>query len=288
MNDLGTRAQGGRQGLSGTDELHAKDVQSAVAASSFWQDIIILERVESTNDFVKDLASQGAPAGTVAIADQQTAGRGRLGRNWLAPAGTSLLCSILFRPDLQPAQIHRLTMLCSMAAADAIEKLADLPVALKWPNDLVVKSQVLEPGAAEWRKLAGILTDTDLLDGRLAFSVVGIGINVNVPQNALADLAPNATSILAETGHQVDRGALLVALLQAAEARYKRLIDGVDPREEWSARLVTLGRRVRVTTTTAVLDGVAEAVDEDGALLLRTTDGSVRRLLAGDVTLARG
>jgi BirA family biotin operon repressor/biotin-[acetyl-CoA-carboxylase] ligase len=253
----------------------------------FWKEVVYLERVGSTNDVAKDLASQGAPAGTAVVADEQTTGRGRLNRRWVAPPHTCLLCSILFRPDLRPAQAHRLTMLCSMAAADAIQEVASLQVALKWPNDLVVKPQTSDPTSPAWRKLAGILTETGLTNATLAFVIVGIGINVNVPQDALADLAPNATSILAETGRRVKRSTLLTGLLEVVEARYERLRDGENPREEWSARLATLDRRVQVSTAEGVVEGVAEAVDEDGALLLRTQRGSLRRLLAGDVTLQR-
>ena len=261
-------------------------VKRAVESSTFWKDVVFLRRIGSTNDMAKDLASEGAPAGTVVLADEQTAGRGRLDRRWNAPPGTSLLCSLLFRPDLRPAQAHRLTMLCSLAAADAIERVAALTVSVKWPNDLVVESRAPESSRPRWRKLAGILTESGLTGDRLAFVVVGIGINVNVPADRLPDLAPDATSILAEVGCEVSRWELLIALLQAVAERRERLGAGGNPREEWSARLVTLGHRVRVVTSEGVLAGVAEAVDEDGALLLRTDDGALRRLLAGDVTLA--
>jgi BirA family biotin operon repressor/biotin-[acetyl-CoA-carboxylase] ligase len=234
----------------------------------------------------KDLASQGTPEGVVVVTDEQTAGRGRLNRAWIAPAGTSLLCSILFRPDLRPSQANRLTMLCSMAAADAVEQTAGLSVGLKWPNDLIVESRTLSLKAPSWRKLAGILTETGLVGDDLVFVVVGIGINVNVPDEALPGLAPHATSILAETGRRTDRSELLDALLERVEARYRRLKSGENPHKEWSSRLVTLGQRVQITTTEAVMLGTAEGVDEDGALLLRTDQGSTRRLLTGDVTLS--
>jgi BirA family biotin operon repressor/biotin-[acetyl-CoA-carboxylase] ligase len=234
----------------------------------------------------KELASQGAPQGTVVVADEQTAGRGRLNRRWIAPPGTSLLCSILFRPNLLPSQVNRLTMLCSMAAADAVEEVARLPVGVKWPNDLIVRSQVANRRSQDWRKLAGILTETGLIGDDLAFAIVGIGINVNVPPEALPGLAPQATSILAETGREIDRAELLAALLQHVEMRYQRLKTGENPGQEWGSRLITLGQRVKVITPEDVLNGMAEAVDEDGALLLRTDDGSVQRLLAGDVTLS--
>jgi BirA family biotin operon repressor/biotin-[acetyl-CoA-carboxylase] ligase len=277
--------------LNKVDQLHAKEIEAALtqsgAESPFWHQVIHLARVGSTNDVGKKLASQGAAEGIVVIADEQTAGRGRLNRAWITPPETSLLCSILFRPDLLPSQANRLTMLCSMAAADAVEQVAGLSVGLKWPNDLIVESRISGFESSDWRKLAGILTETGLVGDDLVFVIVGIGINVNVPPEALPGLAPHATSILAETGRQVGRSALLVALLERVEARYKRLKSGENPRQEWSSRLVTLGQRVQITTPEGVLNGIAEGVDEDGALLLQKDDGSIQQLLTGDVTFSR-
>jgi BirA family biotin operon repressor/biotin-[acetyl-CoA-carboxylase] ligase len=272
--------------LSNTDTFDATEVKKAIAASAFWKSIIYLEQTGSTNDVAREMAAQGAPAGTIVVADEQTAGRGRLERRWLAPPYTCLLCSILFRPGLPSSHLNRLTMLCSMAAADAIEQVASLPVALKWPNDLLVRSKVAGPPTPEWRKLAGVLTEAVLTGDGSHCVVVGIGINVNVHCDALPDLALDATSILAETGRPVDREDLLADLLSLVERRHEKLQRGENPGKEWSERLVTLGQRVRVATAEGLFEGVAEAVDEGGALLLRTADGSIERFLAGDVTLS--
>jgi len=290
--------------------------------------LVALPGTTSTNDVAKDLAAQGAPEGTVVVADEQTAGRGRLGRRWLAPPGTCLLCSILFRPALAPIQAQRLTMLCALAAADAVQESTGLQVWLKWPNDLVVKSQIANGKSANqqigkspssilhppfsilhspssilhppsWNKLGGILTETGIIGERLEFVVVGIGVNVNVEPDMLPSLAPDATSVLAEVGRSVDRVALLAALLAGVERRYAALQAGENPHPEWAARLMTLGHMVEVITSVgaglapaqietglAPARGVAESVDEDGALLLRMPDGGLQRFLAGDVTLA--
>jgi BirA family biotin operon repressor/biotin-[acetyl-CoA-carboxylase] ligase len=173
-----------------------------------------------------------------------------------------------------------------MAAADAVEQTTELSVAIKWPNDLVVTSRSVKDGRKSWRKLAGILTETGMVGGDLEFVVVGIGINVNVPADLLPELAPDATSPLAETGQDVDRSALLLALLEGVQLKYEQIGSGQSPREEWSARLATLGQRIQVTTVHGPLEGMAEAVDEDGALLLRTADGTLHRLVTGDVTLS--
>lgn len=255
-------------------------VQRVLTTQVFGRNLVVRPRVESTNDVARELAAQGAPEGTVVVADEQTAGRGRMGRRWLAPAGTCLLCSILFRPQLPADRAQWLTMLCSMAAADAVERLAGVRASLKWPNDLIVR-------AGRWRKLAGVLTETGVVGERLAFVVVGVGVNVNVPPGRLAGLAPGATSLLAETGREVDRVALLAELLGEVEARYGALEAGESPRDEWAGRLATLGRAVRVVTEEGVVSGVAESVDRRGALLVRTPDGGLQRFLVGDVTLDR-
>jgi BirA family biotin operon repressor/biotin-[acetyl-CoA-carboxylase] ligase len=276
------------------DELNEGQIRAALTTQVFGRDLVILPRTDSTNDVAKALAAQGAPEGTVVLADEQTAGRGRLGRRWSAPPGTCLLCSILFRPALPPSQANRLTMLCSLAAADAVERVTGLQVALKWPNDLIIQSPIPStqypiPNTQylPWRKLAGILTETGVTGERLDLVVVGIGINVNVALDVLPTLAPDATSILTETNQVVERAILLGSLLRGVETRYARLQAGSSPHAEWATRLATLGLHVEVTTPDGVLAGIAEAVDEDGALLLRVPDGALHRLLAGDVTLAR-
>lgn len=241
---------------------------------------IFLTYTTSTNDVARDLAARGAPEGTVVIADYQTAGRGRMGRRWLAPPGTALLCSILFRPDAPPDRAPDLTMIVALAAADAVEEVAGLTIALKWPNDLIV----VRPQG--WRKLGGLLAETVLSADRLEYVVVGIGINVNIPAEALSDLSPDATSILAETGRETDRNLLLERMLTGIAARYGRWRAGERPHAEWAARLATLGQSVRVVTSEGERFGIAEGVDEEGALLLRTPDGTLHRMRVGDVLLA--
>lgn len=259
-------------------------IQSVLKTQVFGRHLVLLSRTGSTNDVARRLARQDAPEGTVVLAEEQTAGRGRMDRRWMAPPGTCLLCSILFRPSLPPDRAQRLTMLCSMAAADGVEHVSGLAVALKWPNDLIIPSVV---GGQEWKKLAGVLTETGMKGARLDYVVVGIGINVNVEPGMLPALAPDATSILAETGRFTERVALVSVFLAEVERRYQALRVGISPHQEWAARLATLGRQVGVTTAKGVLTGVAEAVDEDGALLLRTPDGVQHRFMAGDVTLDR-
>ncbi|RLC62466.1 MAG: biotin--[acetyl-CoA-carboxylase] ligase, partial [Chloroflexi bacterium] len=170
---------------SETEPFNRFRLERLLTTRVFGRQLVTLPRTTSTNDLAKELALQGAPEGTVIVADEQTAGRGRMERRWLAPPGTCLLCSILFRPALSLPQVNWLTMLCSMAAADAVEKTSALQVTLKWPNDLIIQSSISPPTSSNWSKLAGVLTETGITGQRLDFAVVGMGINVNVERDVL-------------------------------------------------------------------------------------------------------
>ena len=267
-------------------KLSQEKIETALTTRVLGRNLVYLPTTGSTNTVARDLAAQGAPEGTVVVADEQVAGRGRMERRWLAPPGTCLLCSILFRPSLPPTQAQRLMMLCALATADAVESVAGLRAWLKWPNDLIVRSPTSDLQMPNPRKLAGLLTETGMIEDRLEFVVVGIGVNVNVPSEVLPTLAADATSILAEVGQRTDRAALLAVLFAGVERRYDALRGGESPHQEWAARLAMLGQSMEATTPAGVITGVAESVDEDGALLLRTPDGVQHRLFSGDVTLA--
>jgi len=240
------------------------------------------ESVSSTHDVLRELAEHGAPEGTVVLAEVQTAGRGRLGRQWLAAPETSLLLSLLFRPQ-EPFVFHasRVTMACGLALQAAVREVTGLPVALKWPNDLIVERE------AGWGKLAGLLAEIGALPEAAPYLMVGIGVNVNVPLASLQTYSPQATSLLVETGRSVDRSALLLSLLRHIEARYDRLSAGWDPLPEWRAALAWMGQPVRIHTPTGEVGGVAVEVLEDGALLVRTEAGELLPLHAGDVSLRK-
>jgi len=248
--------------------------------------------IGSTNEEAKALAAAGAPDGTVVVADEQTAGKGRMGRRWLAPRHSGLLMSLILRPELPPSEAGRLTMLCSLAAAEAIESQTGLRVGIKWPNDLVIARPGADSSGAE-RKVAGVLTETAVIGDRLAFAVVGLGLNVNLEPAALGPVMVTATSLQAELGRPVDRAGLLIAILRRIEARYLETSGGVaawqatEPaiHAAWAERLVTLGREVTVSGGEDVVHGVAEGVDPDGALLLRDMAGNLHRIVIGDVSL---
>jgi BirA family biotin operon repressor/biotin-[acetyl-CoA-carboxylase] ligase len=265
--------------------LTAECIQRELTTRVVGWSVIYRHEVGSTNDELKQLAEAGAPEGILLVADHQIAGRGRFHRRWVAPPGSSLLLSLLFRPALPPDRVSQLTMLCSLAVVDAIARCRPHAAngrdtgwlaRLKWPNDVLLNG----------RKVAGLLTELSFQGSEVDYVVVGMGINVNLdPSELPSDLLAPATSLLAEAGQRLDRLALLVDLLEGIDQRYAALRAGHRFTSEWARQLVTLGRRVSVSERETMWEGVAEAVDDDGALRVRLPDGTVRCVRAGDVTL---
>ncbi len=232
----------------------------------------------STNDDLKTLARAGAVEGTIVSTDEQLAGRGRRGRTWHAPTASSLLLSTLLRPVwLEPRHAALLTMLAAVACAEAIESIADVRVALKWPNDLLIGG----------RKAGGILVETELTAGRIAWAILGTGINIIWNPTAHAELGTGATSVAIAAGRAVERGDILRVLLQRLDGHYAQLAAGAQTElyERWRDRLDTLGRHVAVEERGTITQGIAEDVTPDGALLLRLPDGTARLVTAGEVSV---
>jgi len=219
----------------------------------------------STNTVALDAAGAGEPEGYVVVADHQTAGRGRLGRTWVAPPGSALLVSVLLRPP--PEQAHLAVSAVGCAAAAACERAAGVSPGLKWPNDLV----------AEERKLAGVLAETT---ANLTVVVVGLGLNVHVPPDRPRELTSLAVDLDDLAGTRVPRGALLDALLVELARRYDDLGSVMA---EYRRRCVTLGRRVRATLTDGDVVGEAVAISDEGGLVIDTGGGPRVTVAAGDV-----
>jgi BirA family biotin operon repressor/biotin-[acetyl-CoA-carboxylase] ligase len=233
-------------------------------AGTRFRDVRWFEVVDSTNRYLLQCAAQGAPEGVVAVADEQTAGRGRLGRTWVAPAGAALLVSALLRPALPVERVHLVTLAAGLAALDALDVIDAVHApgagraALKWPNDVVIDD----------RKLAGVLAEAD------GAGAVVVGMGCNVQPGALPpELDDIATAV------SVDRAELLVGWLRAYDARLDAL-DRVVP--DAIARSATLGRRVRVELAADTFEGTARTLTDEGFLVV---DGRV--VSAGDVVHLR-
>jgi BirA family biotin operon repressor/biotin-[acetyl-CoA-carboxylase] ligase len=269
------------------EDLAPKLIQRGLNSVIVGRAIEYYPQVGSTNDLARQQAQAGRSEGLVILADQQIAGRGRQGRAWAAPPGSSLLLSVLLRPAwLPPADSFALTMLAGVALCEAVEQTAALPAALKWPNDLLLPAQTA--AGPTLRKAAGILSEIDLADGQIAWVVIGIGVNVNWSPSGVVDgrdLAEVATSVGAAAGRPIDRLRLLQALLERLDARYEALRHAgrTDLFEFWRDRLVTLGQTVHIRLPQGELRGVAEDVETSGALRVRDEDGVLHSIMAGDV-----
>ena len=211
--------------------------------------------------------------GTAVLAEEQTAGRGRLGRAWVSPAGKNIYVTLVMRPPAPKLRV--LSIVSPLAIAEVLEGIGLTP-RLKWPNDVLVGG----------RKIAGILIETELSGDAVKYALVGIGLNVNFDVEATPEIADIATSVRRELGRDASREELLAALLNAFEARYEQALEGDAVFQAWRSRLETLGRRVRATLGERVEEGVAEDVDTEGNLLVRRDDGSLAVVEAGDVTLS--
>ena len=240
--------------------------------------LVCLAETESTNAVAFTMALDGAPEGTVVIADAQTAGKGRLGRVWLSPAGVNLYCSVVLRPEISPVAACQLTFLSVVAVARAIESCSALSPQIKWPNDILISG----------KKVAGLLNEMNAETEQVNFVVLGIGVNLNVRLSQLGEgLRHPATSLLEEGGVEVDRLRFTRTLLAELDQLYDRfLLEGeAAVRAEWLERSAIRGRSVRVNCGDREFSGVVQGIDSFGALLVLLADGRVETVLSGDVTL---
>lgn len=238
-----------------------------------------LKQTPSTNADAFRGAEEGAPEGTVVIADAQSGGKGRRGRVWSSPPGVNLYCSVVLRPKIMPHEAPQLTFLSAVAVARAIERSTALVPEIKWPNDVLIGG----------KKVAGLLNEMSAETDGINFIVLGIGVNVNMAAGQFpADLRHPATSLLLESGREVGRAQFASLLLNELDRLYSDfLLQGFGPvREEWQKRCNAAGRRIQVS------DGGAEqacgtfaGIDGDGALLLRSDDDRIERIINGDVRI---
>ena len=267
--------------LSAPDVLHADDLVSRLGKTRvIGRSIRVFRETTSTSDVIERLARDGLKEGVVVFAESQTKGRGRLGRKWLSPSKKGLWFSVLLRPDLRPQRTTQLTVASATALRRAIESHTGLEPGIKWPNDILIHG----------RKVAGILTELSAELDRVKHVILGIGVDVNLnPGELPAELRKTTTSLKAELGKPVSRPELAVAILQALDDDYARITSGqfAAVADEWEKHCTTIGRGVAIRVGDRQIRGRAEALGEDGALLLRTEHGHLERIVGGDVTLEK-
>ena len=260
------------------DRLTALEIRPLLSTHDLGQVLHCFDEVASTNETARQLAEEGAAHGEVVIAERQTAGRGRRGRTWISPPGGNLYLSAVLRPDMPPQRAPEITLVASVALCHAVRR-AGADAGIKWPNDLVVGD----------RKLCGILTEMAADEGRVQWVVLGAGVNLNArPEDFPEELRPWVTSVAAERGQPVPRALFAAAALALLEEWLDRHAEGgfAAVRDEWRVLSDTLGREVRVSAEGREVSGLAEDVDESGALLVRSGAG-LEAFRAGDVAHLR-
>jgi BirA family biotin operon repressor/biotin-[acetyl-CoA-carboxylase] ligase len=235
--------------------------------------------IDSTNNEAKRLAHAGALEGTIILAESQHQGKGRMGRTWISPPGEGIYLSAVLRPCIVPAEVQKLTLVAAVALAFTFRHFGIISQ-IKWPNDILVNG----------KKAAGILMELITKAGQIDFVIVGIGVNVNTSIDELPLSIRNlATSINMVTSRPIPRQKIIQVLLMQLESWYKQFLTGPFEMilEEWKRLSYTLGTHVTVTLSDGKLEGVAEAVGSDGALMVRDDKGGRHRVIAGDVVYCR-
>ena len=271
----------GYQLVAAPDALLAVDLQSRQRNGQLIGNAIrVLPQTTSTNDEASRAALEGHPEGLVIFAESQSAGRGRMGRRWSSPAGRGLWFSVLLRPSLAPSECTQLTAASANALVRAIQSTTGITPEIKWPNDLLIKG----------KKIAGILTEMSAELEHVRSVILGIGIDATQTASEFpADLRNIATSLKLATGKIVSRADLAEAVLRELDREYARIVAGqfAAVAEEWGSRCSTLGKQVTIDMGARRVRGRAEALDENGALLLRTEHGRIERIIGGEVTLTK-
>ncbi len=250
------------------DKLLAHEITAQLNTRIIGQKVIHFDSLPSTMDEAFKQAMEGCVEGTVICSEQQSAGRGRLGREWSSVTSRGIYTSVVLKPNLMATDVAKLTLLAGVAVYEAVKKMSDINCSIKWPNDVMV----------EGKKLCGILTEMNAQMEQVKFVIVGIGINVNHDANELLD---EATSIQAEIGQPVSRVTMLKEILRSFDHWYQTMQQkGFDPIiNRWKKYSSTLNKRIRIND----IEGYAQDLDEFGGLVVRTDNGTVVKRMSGDV-----
>lgn len=236
------------------------------------------ESVTSTQKIAHRLAYDGAVEGTLIVAEEQTAGRGRLNREWYSPKYTGVWMSLILRPNLPPAKAPQLTLLTAVAIAQAIEDVTDLRTDIKWPNDILINK----------KKTVGILTEMQAEADKINSVIIGMGINVNQSlEHFPEELHSIATSLAIELGKPINRAELIQAILLKFELLYHSYLEhGFYPiKLLWESYAISIGKRIIARTITGTLEGIAIGITEDGVLMLEGADGEISYIHSADIEI---
>ncbi|WP_152393923.1 biotin--[acetyl-CoA-carboxylase] ligase [Paenibacillus guangzhouensis] len=263
------------------DRLNTLMLLSQLKSSVMGQQIKLLESTPSTQIIAHQLAEQGAPEGTLVIAEEQTSGRGRMGRAFYSPSGKGIWMSLILKPQTSLQFTPQLTLLIAVALCRSLQRLVPISIGIKWPNDLLVGT----------KKISGILLESNAEDERVRYCIAGIGISVNLDQEDYPEqLRDVATSLKIESGTKIDRTAIITEFLAEFETLYALYHEqGFAPiRTLWEALSISLHRPITINTLQGKVTGIAEQLDELGALwITETATGERRKIFSGDVEFHR-
>ncbi|MBI3852609.1 MAG: biotin--[acetyl-CoA-carboxylase] ligase [Verrucomicrobia bacterium] len=267
--------------VNAPDQLHADDLLSRLGKTKvIGRDIRVFQETTSTNDVIEKLARDSVKEGVVVFAESQTKGRGRLGRKWMSPPRKGLWFSLLLRPAMRPTAATQLTIAAATALSRAIRLHTGVTPEIKWPNDILIRG----------KKVAGILTELSAELDKVKYVILGIGVDVNLSAGEFPhELRKLATSLKIETGQGLDRAELAVDILRELDRDYARICAGqfTTVADEWESQCATLGHNVVIRLGDRQIQGRAESLDVDGALLLRTQHGHLETIIGGDVSLEK-
>lgn len=253
-----------------------KEISKCMRTQWAGKSIAFFEEIDSTNAAARQLGESGAPEGTLVIAESQTGGKGRRGRQWFSPPGTGIWMTLLLRPRLSPDKVSALTLTAALSVSRAIREVTGLKTEIKWPNDLVV----------DGKKICGILTEMKLTTAQDYYMVLGIGINVNQTEFP-ADL-PHAWSLAMAAGHELSREAIIARIWECFEEDYETYLRAGDMsglKAEYEKNLANLGSRVLVLSPSGEWSGIAEGISEGGDLLVRDENGVLQTVNSGEVSV---
>lgn len=255
-------------------------IKATLETKTFGERIIFEEQLPSTQPLAHQLAQQGAEAGTVVICEEQTAGRGRMQRQWSSQRGKGIWMSVILRPDVPPYEAPQFTLVAAVAIARAIEDIADIRPQIKWPNDLLIGGL----------KITGILTELQADPDFVNALIMGIGINVNHQVTDFPEeIQSIATSLKIQTGKEIDRAVLVARILYYLEFYSDLYVEsGFSPiKKQWEAYSCTIGQEIKVTTVREVFYGKALSITDDGVLKVQLVNGDVKSVISADIELTK-
>lgn len=259
------------------DVLTAAEIESCMESKWMGRKVLFLEETDSTNTEGRRQAEKGAADGTLVVAERQSAGKGRRGRNWSSPAGSGIWMSLILKPDLEPSCAPMLTLLAGLAVSLGIEDFCGIKSQIKWPNDLTLSG----------KKICGILTEMSTDMEMIRYVVVGIGINVNTEEFP-EEIGETATSLLIEGGQRLKRSGMIACIMKRMEEYYERFLVTSDLScigKEYEERLVNLDRQVLVLAPKGQYQGICRGINSNGELLVEREDGTVTQVMSGEVSV---